>query len=232
MAKRAELVPGQVFGHLTVIELDEEKTRQRRSTHWLCRCVCGQTCSPYVGNLRRGSATSCGCARYENSQASRFRDLSGQRFGSLTAVGLASRQGDALWECTCDCGEVTVVRGSALGGGHTTSCGCRARQALAENRYDWTKHGMARSPEWYSWSAMRARVLNPNHHAYNRYGGRGITICPEWDSFEQFYADMGPRSEGLTLDRIDSDGNYVPGNCRWADWSTQRRNQRRNRPTG
>jgi hypothetical protein len=73
---------------------------------------------------------------------------------------------------------------------------------------------------------MRTRCLNPNASDWPRYGGRGITICAEWDSFEQFLADMGERPEGMTNDRIDVDGNYEPGNCRWATAKEQRRNQR------
>lgn len=91
-----------------------------------------------------------------------------------------------------------------------------------------TSHGMVKSGAYRSWYAMKQRVLNPNNAYYQLYGGRGITIDPRWvASFVEFHKDMGDRSEKLTLERIDTDGNYEPGNCRWATWSEQRLNQRR-----
>lgn len=96
------------------------------------------------------------------------------------------------------------------------------------------KHGHKRerwtSPEYQSWSAMRSRCRNPNDTDYHRYGGRGIVVCERWSTFEPFLHDMGPRPEGKTLDRIDSNGNYEPGNCRWATHKEQRANQRRCAP--
>ena len=86
---------------------------------------------------------------------------------------------------------------------------------------------MKDSPEWGAWAAMRGRCNNPNTHYYADYGGRGISIAQEWSTFERFYADMGPRPKGCSLDRIDVDGNYTPGNCRWATAKTQGRNKRK-----
>ena len=92
------------------------------------------------------------------------------------------------------------------------------------------KHGMVDTPEYNSWRAMRKRCVNPNEENYKWYGGRGISVCSEWmTSFQNFYSDMGERPEGMTLDRIDPDGNYEPSNCRWSDYKTQTRNRRMNR---
>lgn len=136
--------------------------------------------------------------------------------------------GARCWICRCDCGTERSVRGANLRNGGTRSCGCATPEAIrAANK----THGLCgRSPEYKIWSSMRDRCLNPRARAYPSYGGRGITICPEWGDAGQFYADMGPRpSPAHSLDRIDNDGPYSPENCRWATPTDQQRNTRGNR---
>lgn len=156
----------------------------------------------------------------------------GQRYERLVVIREAGRHatsGAITYLCQCDCGTETVVAGIGLKHGTTQSCGClrteRARKALRERGHGHTIGGP--SPTWISWSSMRQRCYLKTMKCYPRYGGKGITVCDRWrDSFENFLADMGQRPEGMTLDRIDPDGNYEPDNCRWATNEVQRENRR------
>jgi hypothetical protein len=164
---------------------------------------------------------------------SKFKDIAGQQFGRLTVVECmprAYRPPLRYWRCRCICGNETIVRASALqlrSRKPPQSCGCW--------RFDFARtHGMTRingkhSPTFESWHAMLQRCTNPKINRFMHYGGRGITVCDRWHQFENFFADMGERPPGLTLDRIDNDGNYEPSNCRWATVSEQNSNQQRHR---
>lgn len=153
------------------------------------------------------------------------RDLRGQTFGRLTVVNEAEPIGGrTAWRCTCECGNEKVTRRDHLTSGDTISCGCAPRAVAV------LKHGQADTPLYKRWSGMIGRTSRPNNSDFRHYGGRGISVCERWREFENFAADMGPtfRPE-LTLDRIDNDRGYEPGNCRWATRAEQNRNQRRNR---
>lgn len=155
----------------------------------------------------------------------KFMDLTGQRFGRWIVKERAPDDKNRVtrWHCRCDCGNENTVYGNALKNGRSSSCGCRLVEvAITSN----TTHGLHKSSEYKAWDHMVQRCTNPNNENYKHYGGRGIRVCDRWgNSFENFYADMGP-SNGLTLDRRNNDGHYEPGNCRWVDWTTQRHNQR------
>lgn len=160
----------------------------------------------------------------------RYLDLTGQRYGRLTVVRLASdrtSEGKARWMCRCDCGAPTTVDARNLRSGSITSCGCFRRERMEDLT---ATHRLSNTPEHRTWVGMRARCRNPNLRIFQNYGGRGITVCQRWDeSFEAFVADMGLRpSRRHSLDRIDNDGNYEPSNCRWATMTQQRRNTRAN----
>lgn len=149
----------------------------------------------------------------------------GERFGQLTVIELAgkSKNGTNKWLCRCDCGEETVKFSTQLNAGKATRCRSCFKKSVSELR---TSHGMTQSPEYFTWKSMIARCTNPKATDYHLYGGRGITVCDRWHSFEAFYADMGARPEGMTLDRKDGNKGYCKSNCRWADAVVQANNRR------
>lgn len=154
-----------------------------------------------------------------------FNDLTGQVFGNWTALKIDYTTGHrTYWKARCQCGVVRSLRADSLTGGGTGRCnGCQG-EAL---RRKVTSHGMTGSPEYVSWTAAKRRCESVNSSDYQQYGGRGIKLCDRWHSFEAFYEDMGDKpTRRHSLDRIDVNGDYEPGNCRWATPKQQNRNRR------
>jgi len=157
-----------------------------------------------------------------------FIDLTGRRFGRLVVLSRGPNVNNtiATWNCRCDCGKDKNIRGLKLKAGVTTSCGCFRREVVARKN---TTHGESNNNSYGSWQAMLTRCSNKNQRSYKNYGGRGITVCQEWLSFENFLADMGERPEGMSLERIDNEQGYNKLNCKWATRQEQSRNKRTNR---
>jgi hypothetical protein len=166
----------------------------------------------------------------------RLERLIGRQFDRLTVRGGPRYSGHnpprAHWFAECDCGEWGWFRASRLKGGTTKSCGCLQREESARrNVKQFSRHGHARqsgrSRTYTTWQMLRQRCTNPRNPNYRWYGGRGITVCERWlHNFENFLADMGHRPTGKSIDRINSNGDYEPSNCRWATPSEQLRNRR------
>lgn len=203
---------------------------------------CGTTFIVWPYRLQESNTVycsrACGYAHRREVHAipPNFIDLTGQRFGRLTVIELTGRHDWRLrWRCACDCGTIKIVGGDPLRTGRTKSCGCLGREHAANfgsiTRPLNTRHGMDGTKEYRAWHSMIQRCYNPRCIGYARYGGRGIAVCDAWrTSFPAFFADMGRAPSPVhSLDRIDNDSGYEPGNCRWALSKRQGRNRSTNR---
>lgn len=159
-------------------------------------------------------------------------DYSLRRYGRLQPLAFAfsrstpSGQDKKYWLCQCDCGSEAVVWAASLQNGDTKSCGCLRKEMRAAKNH---RHGASGTAEYQAWSMIKRRCLNVRSNGYENYGGRGITMCARWlESFENFFADVGPRpSQDHSIDRIENDGNYEPNNVHWATPSEQMNNMRK-----
>lgn len=168
---------------------------------------------------------------------SALKDLSGQRFGRLTVIERSGsdHKGLATWLCRCDCGKEVVIRGADMRSGRAKSCGC---MFWINSKKVHIKHGQAGTRLYVVWCSMKDRCYNSSNKSYERYGGRGITVCDEWlHDFQNFYKwaiesgydEKAPKGQ-CTIDRIDNNQGYNPDNCRWVDQKTQCSNREHSGP--
>jgi len=186
----------------------------------------------YEEETRRPAARADKKPRQDGDMIKKFIDETGNHYGRLIVLGYAGKDHhrNHIWLCQCDCGNKTIVTGSALRRGNTRSCGCLHRESsqarITALNY---VHGLHGTKTYQAWKNMKQRCGNSHRPDFKHYGGRGITVCDRWlHSYENFLKDMGECPPRLTLDRINPNGNYEPSNCRWATWKTQVHNRRQN----
>lgn len=168
----------------------------------------------------------------ENIKLRRRKDLIGKVFGRLTVLGpgqIRTLSRGMYWLCKCECGVIKEIGAQALVRGSTVSCGCyKIERPTLDIKHGHNRRNGKKSPTYISWTKMNDRCNSQNASEYKWYGGRGVSICDRWKSFNNFLQDMGERPKGTSLDRIDVNGNYEPSNCKWSNIKEQANNTQRN----
>lgn len=220
---REKNLTGKKIDRLTVLR---KLPMTKSYVEYECQCDCGAIITKTYFGLTHNKELCC-----PDCKIPQIEDISGQKFGRLTVIRYAgkSQSNQTMWECQCECGNTITAQAQNLKNGHTKSCGCYNIELTSKRN---RTHGETRTRLYNIWHDMCYRCYGEKHHSYYLYGAKGITVCDEWkNSFEKFrdWALQNGYADNLSIDRIDSTGNYEPSNCRWATDLVQANNTNRNR---
>ena len=215
-----EDLTGKKFGRLTVLKY--LSTNKDGDNYWECQCDCGRICKAYEPALLDNRKIDCG-------KHNKFVDLTNFKYGKLTVIKKTNektKDNKILWLCQCKCGNTITLQTYAILSGRTRSCGC-LRPELSKKLFSGVRQENLRL--YRIWTGIKQRCYNEKYNDYKDYGAKGVIMCEDWkNNYESFYiwAINNGYSDSLSIDRIDTTGNYEPNNCRWADDETQANNKR------
>jgi hypothetical protein len=219
----------EVVGYAGFVKANPDNKDKHKQHYWYCLCDCGRLCIKKEKLLLSKRSRSCGCL-LKIIKHMHIKNMSGKQFGRLVVGNIShkDKRGNWHWNCKCECGNLCIINGASLRSGFTQSCGCYKKDAQYST---FLQHGVANTKLAAVRTHMLQRCYNIKNKSYHNYGGRGITVCEAWRTNPISFYDWAFSSGykvGLSLDRINNDGNYEPDNCRWVGRKEQSNNTRAN----